>query len=211
MKWKDKKDELKELIENGVSYEEIGRIYGCSGANIKKAAKRLGIELKPKRKINDTEHFNRGTAKTAICQNCGKEFALYENHGGFYCCHECWAEATKKKAIDDWKSGKISGHDSRFKIRKSLREYILESRGCKCEKCGFSGVNPYTGKSILQLHHRNGDAADTREENIEVLCPNCHAMTENFGSRNKSSVRKYRREEYKKLEDELKGPVSSDE
>lgn len=204
MKWKDKKDELTKLIESGKSYEEIGRIYGCSGANIKKVAKRLSIKLKPRRTINETEHFNKGTAKTAICQNCGKEFALYESHGGKYCSHECWAEGTKKKAIEDWKQNKISGHDSRYKIRQTIREYILESRDYKCEKCGFSGFNPYTGKSILQLHHKNGDAADTSEENIEVLCPNCHAMTENFGSRNTSSVRKYRKEEYRKREKELK-------
>ena len=204
MKWKDKKDELTKLIESGKSYEEIGRIYGCSGANIKKVAKRLSIKLKPRRTINETEHFNKGTAKTAICQNCGKEFALYESHGGKYCSHECWAEGTKKKAIEDWKQNKIIGHDSRYKIRQTIREYILESRDYKCEKCGFSGFNPYTGKSILQLHHKNGDAADTSEENIEVLCPNCHAMTENFGSRNTSSVRKYRKEEYRKREKELK-------
>ena len=208
MKWKDKKDELEKLIKDGETYEEIGRKYGCTGSNIKKIAKRLGIELETRRKINENEHFNKGTAKTATCQNCGKEFVLYKSHGGLYCCHECWAEGTKKKAIEDWKNGNISGHDSRYKIRPSLRDYILKSRDCKCERCGFSGINPYTGKSILQLHHKNGDAADTSEENIEVLCPNCHAMTENFGSRNKSSVRKYRKDEYRKIEDEIKGPVS---
>lgn len=206
MKWKDKKSELETLINSGESYESIGRKYGCTGSNIKKVARRLGINLEARRKINEKEHFNKGTAKTAICQNCGKEFALYESHGGLYCSHKCWAEGTKKKAIEEWKSGAISGHDSRYKIRKSLREYILESRDYKCEKCGFSGVNPYTGKSILQLHHKNGDAADTSEENIEVLCPNCHAMTENFGSRNKSSVREYRKEDYKKIENKIKKP-----
>ena len=30
------------------------------------------------------------------------------------------------------------------------------------------------------------------EENLQLLCPNCHAMTENFGSRNKKSTRTYR-------------------
>lgn len=208
MKWKDKKSELENFIKNGESYAAIGRKYGCTGSNIKKVAKRLGIELTERRKINENEHFNKGTAKTAICENCGKEFILYQNHGGIYCCHECWAEGTKKKTLEDWKNGKIKGCDKRYKITETVREYILNSRGYKCEKCGFSGFNPYTGKSILQLHHKNGDAADTSEENIEVLCPNCHAMTENFGSRNKSSVRKYRKDEYRKIEDEIKGPVS---
>lgn len=30
------------------------------------------------------------------------------------------------------------------------------------------------------------------EENLQVLCPNHHAMTEHFGSRNKNSTRRYR-------------------
>ena len=85
MKWKDEKENLENLIKQGKSYEEIGRKYGCTGANIKKVAGRLGIELKPKRKINERETFNRGTAKKGICQYCGKEFVLYESHSGRFC------------------------------------------------------------------------------------------------------------------------------
>lgn len=206
MKWKEKKDELENFIVDGESYEAIGRRYGCTGSNIKKVAKRLGIAIEARRKINESEHFNRGTAKMAVCQNCGKEFILYENHGGYYCSHECYVEGEKKKSIEDWKSGKISGHDKRYKIRPSIREYFLEKADYKCEKCGFSGYNPYTGKSILQLHHKDGDADRVTEDNIEVLCPNCHAMTENFGSRNKSSVRHYRKIEYTQNENKIKMP-----
>lgn len=40
------KEELEQLIfEDELSYEEIGRRYGCTGANIKKQAKKLGLEL----------------------------------------------------------------------------------------------------------------------------------------------------------------------
>ena len=67
----------------------------------------------------------------------------------------------------------------------------------KCDVCGFSGINPYTNKTILQIHHKDGDATNTTEENLQVLCPNCHAMTENFGSRNKNCTRGYRRIKYK--------------
>lgn len=43
-KWEPEKENLIHLIiEEKVSYEEIGRKYGCTGANIKKVAKRLGI------------------------------------------------------------------------------------------------------------------------------------------------------------------------
>ena len=59
-KWIKEKDVLERLInEEQKSYEEIGRIYGCSGKNIKNVAVRLGIVLKPRRVINECEHFNR--------------------------------------------------------------------------------------------------------------------------------------------------------
>ena len=206
--WKDRKNELESLIKEGLSYEEIGRRYKCSGSNIKKVAIRLGIELSPRRKINAKEKFNRGTAKKGVCEHCGREYILYKGHGGHYCSHECYVDAQRKKSVEEWKNGTATGHDKRYKIKPLIREYFLKRAEYKCERCEFSGVNPYTGKSILQLHHKDGNAANVSEENIEVLCPNCHAMTENFGSRNKSSVKKYKKKEYRENEDKIKGPIS---
>ena len=78
MKWKNRKNELETEIKAGKSYEEIGRKYGCTGANIKNAAKRLGIDVPQKRKINPCETFNKGTAKIGSCNHCGKEIIIYK-------------------------------------------------------------------------------------------------------------------------------------
>lgn len=63
---KYKKEELEQfiLIEN-LSYEAIGRLYDVTGAAIKKAAKRLGIELPKRRIINSNENFSH-TGKSKI-------------------------------------------------------------------------------------------------------------------------------------------------
>ncbi|HMI69625.1 MAG TPA: hypothetical protein VK510_06480 [Solirubrobacteraceae bacterium] len=37
----------------------------------------------------------------------------------------------------------------------------------------------------LALHHVNGDRDDNRLEDLEILCPNCHALTANFAGRNR--------------------------
>ena len=43
-KWFKEKAYLKQaILVDKLSYEEIGRKYGCSGSNIKKVAQRLGI------------------------------------------------------------------------------------------------------------------------------------------------------------------------
>ena len=198
MKWKDEKENLQNLINSGLSYEEIGRMYGCSGNNIKKSAKRLGIFLKSRRSINEKETFNKGNGKKGVCEYCGKEFNLYQGHKGHYCSLECYVNGENKKTITQWKNGTITGYDKRFKITPTVRKYILESRGYKCEICGCDKINPYTNKTILQIHHIDGDASNCSDENLQVLCPNCHAMTENFGSRNKNSGRTYRKNDEKK-------------
>lgn len=45
MDWDLEKDKLEKLIlTDKVSYEEIGRMYGCTGSNIRRVAKKLGIK-----------------------------------------------------------------------------------------------------------------------------------------------------------------------
>jgi hypothetical protein len=36
----------------------------------------------------------------------------------------------------------------------------------------------------MHLHHKNGDPLDNRLENLQLLCPNDHSLTENYGGRN---------------------------
>ena len=81
-----------------------------------------------------------------------------------------------------------------FEIKN--RHYIFEKNGDKCECCGKSYINPYTNLSVLQIHHKDGDCTNNKEENLQLLCPTCHAMTENFGSRNKNATRIDKRKRY---------------
>ena len=48
-----------------LSYEEIGRIYNCTGSNIKKVMKRRGIELPVRSKNAGKEPVNKGTGVIA--------------------------------------------------------------------------------------------------------------------------------------------------
>jgi hypothetical protein len=73
-----------------------------------------------------------------------------------------------------------------FKLKKRLFDSGLKEK--RCESCGLS---EWQGKPIpLELHHANGDTNDNRIENLQILCPNCHALTENYrGLNNKSATR----------------------
>jgi 5-methylcytosine-specific restriction endonuclease McrA len=197
-----KKEELEKLIlVDKLSFEKIGRMYGVSGAAVKNAAKRRGIAIPPRRKINEKETFGRGRTKykIGVCIECGKEFVKYPQKSNLFCSQKCQCEHLYKENVSKWKSGEISGYSRRYKLSGFVKRYLFEKANYCCEECGCSLTNKYTSNSILQIHHKDGNAANAKEENLEVICPNCHAMTENFGSRNKNSVRNYRKDDYKKL------------
>lgn len=60
MVWENEKDSLEKLlITENKSYTEVGKLYGCCGNNIKKVARKLGINVGPKRKINSSEIVKR--------------------------------------------------------------------------------------------------------------------------------------------------------
>lgn len=54
------KEELESLIiEQSLSYEAIGKMYGVTGSAIRRAAKRLGIDLPKRRTVNEKEDFRK--------------------------------------------------------------------------------------------------------------------------------------------------------
>lgn len=63
-----------------------------------------------------------------------------------------------------------------------------------CEICGREGSN--------ELHHINGNPTDNRIENLQILCPNCHAKTENFRGKNSSIGRRHKSPEELTLSEE---------
>ena len=70
-----------------------------------------------------------------------------------------------------------------------IRRYLFEKYNNSCQQCGWSKTNIHTELVPLQIHHIDGDCTNNKENNLELLCPNCHALTENFGSRNKNATR----------------------
>lgn len=65
-----------------------------------------------------------------------------------------------------------------------LKERLLKE-GVKEHRCECCGNTEWMGESIaLELHHVNGVKDDLRIENLQILCPNCHAFTDNYRGRN---------------------------
>lgn len=180
------KEELEQLIlVDNLSYEEIGRRYEVTGAAIKKAAKRLGIELPTRRKINEAEHFNKDR-NSRYCMVCGTKLPS-ENKK--FCSYKCQQEYLYLTYIDRWKNGLETGTVGSDQVSKRIRRYLFNKFNNECCKCHWHEVNPYSGLIPLQVHHKDGNCLNNNEENLELLCPNCHSLTENYGNLNEHSQR----------------------
>ncbi len=95
--------------------------------------------------------------------------------------------------------------DSPYKCSWRLRERYKKATGInQCEKCGFE---TWQGHPIpLEIHHINGINTDNRFENLVLLCPNCHALTNNYRGRAKLSALSEKRDvECRKFKEALTG------
>jgi hypothetical protein len=83
-----------------------------------------------------------------------------------------------KRPIDDYLSNS-------FKISSSSLKKRLIREGIKEAKCECCNLDWWIDKEIsLELHHMNGNHFDNSLSNLQLLCPNCHANTENYRGRN---------------------------
>ena len=101
----------------------------------------------------------------------------------------CKTQYEEKTYIERWKNGEESGLIGKDGIKKAVRNYLFNKYNNSCQLCGWNQVNQYTGRVPLQIHHIDGDCTNNKEDNLQLLCPNCHSLTENFGSRNKNCTR----------------------
>lgn len=187
--WESYKEELQLLLNSGISYEEIGRKYNCSGANIKKVLKKLGFTLFPRRIINSKETFNKDAYKniyTKKCLHCGD---IIKSKNPKFCSRKCCDEYHKEYHYNDY----LNNQDKFYgKTNMTFcKPFILKEQEYKCAIC--KGKNFHNNKPLVFiLDHINGRANDNRRENLRLICPNCDSQLDTFKSKNKSSDRDYR-------------------
>lgn len=73
--------------------------------------------------------------------------------------------------------------DGTFKIgtkvkSERLKRALIKLRGYQCEKCKNT---EWLGQPIpLENHHIDGNPLNNAQNNLQLLCPNCHNFTSNF-------------------------------
>jgi hypothetical protein len=86
--------------------------------------------------------------------------------------------------IIKWQNAEIAGSKGEGQVSARIRKYLFEKYGSKCSECGWSKINPITGKIPLEVDHIDGDWNNHREDNLRLLCPSCHSITPTYKSLN---------------------------
>lgn len=88
----------------------------------------------------------------------------------------------KKFDLDDILNG-LHPQYSTFKLKQRL----FSERGYK-KICSCCNLDSWMGNPIpLELDHIDGNRFNHKEENLRLLCANCHALTDTYCGKNKGS------------------------
>ena len=121
------------------------------------------------------------------CLHCNKENEWKgHSYANKYCDLDCHNAHKTQMKITEWKeTGKFS--------KRPVKQYLATLRE-GCWECGISSWN--NKEIVLELEHIDGNSDNNAEENLSLLCPNCHSQTPTYKGRNTGNGRAYRRQRY---------------
>lgn len=123
-----------------------------------------------------------GRNKPKRCAQCKK---MTTNRK--FCSRKCFNDNKKEQTNRLVLSGKYSKN---FGSQRTLSRVLISHRGHQCEVCKLF---QWQGETIpINVHHKDGDAKNNKADNLQLLCLNCHGLTNNYGRKNSKSSRQTR-------------------
>lgn len=134
-------------------------------------------------KINyNTPEFAEAVKNSKSCSELLRTIGL-RPVGGNFATIKKWVSKLDLD-ISNWTDGRKWNKGLKLKDWKdysgvnSLKKHLIKHLGHKCEKCLTSVW--YDTPIMLEIHHMDGDRTNNDLKNLQLLCPNCHAMTDNW-------------------------------
>lgn len=166
------------LLFSGMTQAEIGRKLSLSKSTVAYHVRGLGVvpDSRFVRRYDWAaiqEAYDRGLS----VRQCAKRFGFHVGS---------WHKAVQRGDIVP-RPLAMSIEKLFVKGKKRVGNHLklrLIKAGLKENRCETCGVSEWMGKPLnMELHHVNGDSLDNRIDNLQLLCANCHAQTDNWGGR----------------------------
>lgn len=166
---KIEKQLLVDAILSGASYKHLPSIFSVSTRVIQASMKEFGLHTSGKPGKKSKRLPNACSCGSGICNRNNKY------------CEKCIENRVylRKQRIEDCKTD------------ATRRIFLLRNTD---RKCGICGITEWNGCAVpLELHHIDGNWKNNIGENLILVCPNCHALTDTYKNKNKGNGRTSRR------------------
>ncbi len=162
------------------------------------------------RRRKHEEAAKRHNENPKCCKHCGNQLS-YEKRSNVFCDSSCSASYTNAQrakplacAVCEQSTRARNKHcDSCLeqygpglnKLQRSedarnegtLRRYLLRTRDRTCQMCGLLEWNGEP--TPLEVDHADGNSDNNAEDNVRLICPNCHAQLPTSRGRNRGNGR----------------------
>lgn len=196
---------------NGLSYSEAGKLGGIKSVEISKKLKQERINQYLENPSNCKECLEILDYKKRHYSYCSRSCSVKFNNKGRrrhgheplncvicsrkttgssrkYCSKECYLLDRNDKLEKELLEGNVSSP-------RRLREFLIESRGYKCEIC--SNMEWMNKPIPIELDHVDGNSENNLPDNLRLICCNCHAQTPTYKAKNVGNGRAKRRQRYR--------------
>jgi len=102
-----------------------------------------------------------------ICLICGKDIYDYKTRKRKYCSTKCKIEALARLRKKRFENIRIY---RKWKGSRELKEYLIKTYGA-CQICGWK-----VEVNVLEAHHKDRNKKNNNENNLILICPNCHSI-----------------------------------
>lgn len=135
-------------------------------------------------KVNNAKRSTR-IISNKFCCFCGKNIV---GRSSKKYCNKCQGQHTVAKNVSIWEETGVAS-------KGVIINYLLQIQNKSCAICS---KNLWNGLQIpLELDHIDGNSENDRKDNVRLVCPNCHAQTPFYKSKNRGNGRYNRRIRYK--------------